>query len=249
MKGNKQLLAGFHSIEARLRHAPDSVIEVFIDVSRHDKRIQSLMDRLKQFAFINIHLTDSVELDKMVEGVRHQGVVAWVSHRVLATSVEELLSDLSGPAHLLVLDGVTDPHNLGACLRTADAAGVHAIIAPKDKSVGLTTTVQRVACGAAETVPYLMVTNLSRTLKTLKEHHIWVVGTTDQAEQSMFDLDLKMPIAWVMGAEGDGMRRLTKETCDELVRLPMMGTVESLNVSVASALCMYETLRQRKFSA
>lgn len=163
----------------------------------------------------------------------------------LAVSIDDVLDVINEPALLLILDGVTDPHNLGACLRTADAAGVHAVIAPKDRSVGLNSTVQRVACGAADTVPYIMVTNLARTLRSLKERGIWIIGTTDATEKSVYDIDAKLPTAWVMGAEGDGMRRLTSESCDQLVRIPMLGSVESLNVSVASAVCLYESLRQR----
>ncbi|HYG44209.1 MAG TPA: 23S rRNA (guanosine(2251)-2'-O)-methyltransferase RlmB, partial [Bordetella sp.] len=146
----------------------------------------------------------------------------------------------------LVLDGVTDPHNLGACLRTADAAGVHAVVAPRDRAVGLNSTVQRVACGAADTVPYITVTNLARTLRALKERGVWVVGTDDQAGHSLHAVDARQPLAWVMGAEGEGMRRLTRETCDQLVNIPMLGSVESLNVSVASAVCLYEAVRQRQ---
>jgi 23S rRNA (guanosine2251-2'-O)-methyltransferase len=153
---------------------------------------------------------------------------------------------IEGPPLLLILDGVTDPHNLGACLRTADAAGVHAVIAPRDRAVGLNATVQRVACGAADTVPYLMVTNLARTMRGLKDRGVWLVGTDDQAADSMHQIDARQPMAWVMGAEGEGMRRLTRETCDQLVNIPMLGSVESLNVSVASAVCLYETVRQRR---
>jgi 23S rRNA (guanosine2251-2'-O)-methyltransferase len=163
-------------------------------------------------------------------------------------SLDEVLDEVEGPPLLLVLDGVTDPHNLGACLRVADGAGVHAVVAPKDRAVGLNATVAKVASGAAETVPYLMVTNLARTLNELKERDIWVVGTSDQAERSIYDLDLKRPTAFVLGAEGEGMRQLTAKTCDELVRIPMAGAVESLNVSVASGVCLYEALRQRSAS-
>jgi len=164
---------------------------------------------------------------------------------VTVDEVLDPLAERNEPALLLVLDGVTDPHNLGACLRTADAAGVHAVIAPKDRAVGLNATVQRVACGAADTVPYLTVTNLARTLRAMRERDIWLVGTDDTADHSLHQVDAGRAMAWVMGAEGEGMRRLTRETCDELVAIPMHGSVESLNVSVASAICLYESVRQR----
>ena len=161
-------------------------------------------------------------------------------------SLDDVLDEVKGPPLVLVLDGVTDPHNLGACLRVADGAGAHAVVAPRDRAVGLNATVAKVASGAAETVPYLMVTNLARTLGELKERDIWVVGTSDSAERSIYDLDLNRPVALVLGAEGEGMRQLTAKTCDELVRIPMAGAVESLNVSVAAGVCLYEALRQRR---
>jgi 23S rRNA (guanosine2251-2'-O)-methyltransferase len=175
-------------------------------------------------------------------------VVALAQPQELAADVDEVLDALeerNEAALLLILDGVTDPHNLGACLRTADAAGVHAVIAPRDRSVGVGATVARVACGAAETVPYLMVTNLARTMRHLKDRGLWLVGTDDQADGHFHDVDARRPMAWVLGAEGEGMRRLTRETCDERVAIPMLGSVESLNVSVASAVCLYEAVRQR----
>jgi 23S rRNA (guanosine2251-2'-O)-methyltransferase len=193
-----------------------------------------------------LHPVPMERLDGLARGTRHQGVVALADERQLAVDVDEVLDVIEGPPLLLILDGVTDPHNLGACLRTADAAGVHAVIAPRDRAVGLNATVQRVACGAADTVPYLMVTNLARTMRSLKDRGVWLVGTDDQATDSMHKVDARQPMAWVMGAEGEGMRRLTRETCDQLVNIPMLGSVESLNVSVASAVCLYETVRQRQ---
>ena len=190
-------------------------------------------------------------LDGLSRGVRHQGVVALAQANPLAVDVDEvldLLEDKGEPPLLLLLDGITDPHNLGACLRTADAAGVHAVIAPRDRAVGLNSTVQRVACGAADTVPYITVTNLARTMRHLKTRDIWLVGTDDEATDSLHDVDGRRAMAWVMGAEGEGMRRLTRETCDERVHIPMAGSVDSLNVSVASAVCLYETVRQRRTS-
>ncbi|ETD72544.1 23S rRNA (guanosine-2'-O-)-methyltransferase [Pelistega indica] len=239
-----QVLAGFHAVTARLRHSPDSIKEIYIENARKDKRMQTLIEQADRQQ-VKIYFVDVHRLDGLSKGIRHQGVVALAEQRQLAVNVDDVLDVVEGPVLLLILDSVTDPHNLGACLRTADAAGVHAVIAPKDKAVGLNATVQRVACGAADTVPYLMVTNLARTMRQLKERDVWLVGTTDQADHTIYQVDAKRSMAWVMGAEGDGMRRLTAETCDELVRIPMAGSVESLNVSVASAVCLYETARQR----
>lgn len=243
-----QVLAGFHAVTARLRHAPESIKELYVEASRRDKRMQTFMETAKT-AGIRVLPVPVERLDGMSRGVRHQGVVALAQANPLAMDVDEvldLLEDKGEPALLLLLDGVTDPHNLGACLRTADAAGVHAVVAPRDRAVGLNSTVQRVACGAADTVPYITVTNLARTMRQLKERDVWLVGTDDEADQSMHQVDACRAMAWVMGAEGEGMRRLTRDTCDELIYIPMAGSVESLNVSVASAVCLYETVRQRQ---
>src|SRR5690625_610814 len=244
-----QRLLGFHAIAARLQQAPDSLQRVHYDGQRRDKRLQRLLDQLRQ-AQVKLIDTDKAELTQLAEGGRHQGVVGIAQPLSLATDVFSLLRDLDSKGEqplLLILDGITDPHNLGACLRTADAAGVHAVISPKDRAAGLTPVVRRVACGAAETVPYIQVTNLARTMRALKERDIWLYGTDDQAEQHLHDVDLKaQAMAWVMGAEGEGLRRLTKETCDALVQIPMRGQVESLNVSVATALCLYERVRQQE---
>jgi len=242
---SSQILAGFHAVVARLRHAPESIKEVYVEASRRDKRMQSLIESAER-AGRRVHPVTVERLEGLSRGTRHQGVVAVAEERLLAVDVDEVLDTIEGPALLLVLDGVTDPHNLGACLRTADAAGVHAVIAPRDRAVGLNSTVQRVACGAADTVPYITVTNLARTLRALKERDVWVVGTDDQATEGMHAVDARRSMAWVMGAEGEGMRRLTRETCDQLVTIPMLGSVESLNVSVASAVCLYESVRQRQ---
>jgi 23S rRNA (guanosine2251-2'-O)-methyltransferase len=242
-----QVLAGFHAVTARLRHAPKSIKELYVEASRRDKRMQSFIEQA-QAANVRVLPVPADRLDGLARGTRHQGVVALAEANQLALDVDEvldLLEDQKQVPLFLILDGVTDPHNLGACLRTADAAGVHAVIAPRDRAVGLNSTVQRVACGAAETVPYLMVTNLARTMRQLKERDVWLVGTDDEATGSMHTVDARRAMAWVMGAEGEGMRRLTRETCDELVNIPMLGSVESLNVSVASAVCLYETVRQR----
>ncbi|MBF6616135.1 MAG: 23S rRNA (guanosine(2251)-2'-O)-methyltransferase RlmB [Candidimonas sp.] len=243
-----QVLTGFHAVVARLRHAPDSIKELYVEASRRDKRMQGFVEQA-QAASIKVRPVATDRLDGLARGTRHQGVVALAEARTLALDVDEvldLLEDRAEPALFLILDGVTDPHNLGACLRTADAAGVHAVIAPRDRAVGLNSTVQRVASGAAETVPYIMVTNLARTMRQLKARDVWLVGTDDEASASMHQVDARRAMAWVMGAEGEGMRRLTRETCDELVTIPMLGSVESLNVSVASAVCLYESVRQRQ---
>ncbi len=242
-----QVLAGFHAVVARLRHAPESIKDIYVEASRRDKRMQTLIEQAER-AGRRVHPVLAERLDGMARGTRHQGVLALADERPLAVGVDEVLDEIEGPAFLLILDGVTDPHNLGACLRTADAAGVHAVIAPRDRAVGLNSTVQRVACGAADTVPYIMVTNLARTMRELKERGVWLVGADDQASHDMHAVDARQPMAWVMGAEGEGMRRLTRETCDQLVNIPMLGSVESLNVSVASAVCLYETVRQRRAS-
>ena len=239
-----QTLAGFHAVIARLRQAPDSIQEIYVEAQRRDKRMQALIEQATA-AGRKVHPVTADRLDGLTGGSRHQGVVAIADVRRLADDLDEVLDGIEGPALLLILDGVTDPHNLGACLRTADAAGVHAVIAPRDRSAGMNATVQRVACGAAESVPYLMVTNLARTMRELKDRDIWLIGTDDSAKESIHQTDTRRPMAWVMGAEGEGMRRLTRETCDELVNIPMFGSVESLNVSVATGVCLFETVRQR----
>ena len=218
-----------------------------MDETRRDKRMLSFIDQIQQ-AGLKVIPVQAERLNGLSKGTRHQGVVALADEQELAVDVNELLDDLEEAGQvpfLLILDGVTDPHNLGACLRTANAAGAHAVIAPRDRAVGLNATVSRVACGGAESTPYITVTNLARTMRQLRERDVWLVGTDDQATHSLHQVDARRPMAWVMGAEGEGMRRLTRETCDELVSIPMMGAVESLNVSVASAVCLYETLRQR----
>ena len=239
-----RILFGFHAVTVRLKTAPDSVVELHVDATRRDARMKQFVARAQE-AGAKMVDSDDARLTALAGTSRHQGVVARVQPVAQSHSLDDLLDGLEGPPLLLVLDGVTDPHNLGACLRVADGAGVHAVIAPKDHAVGLGATVAKVASGAAETVPYFMVTNLARTLNELKERNILVVGTSDTAEQSLYDVDLSGPVALVLGAEGSGMRQLTGKTCDLLVRLPMKGAVESLNVSVASGVCLYEAVRQR----
>ena len=239
-----QILFGFHAVTVRLKSAPKSIIEIHVETSRRDQRMRQFVDRARD-AGAKLIESDDERLQKLSGSHRHQGVAARVEAIAISHSLDDTLDSASGPPLLLVLDGVTDPHNLGACLRVADGAGAHAVIAPKDHAVGVNATVAKVASGAADTVPYFMVTNLARTLNELKERDIRVIGTSDDATQSLYDLDLSGPVALVLGAEGSGMRQLTAKTCDELVRLPMAGAVESLNVSVASGVCLYEAVRQR----
>jgi 23S rRNA (guanosine2251-2'-O)-methyltransferase len=239
-----KVLFGFHAVTVRLKTAPASIIEIHVDARRRDQRMRQLVERATAAGAKRVD-SDDVRLTQLAGTPRHQGVVARVSAIVHAHSIDDLLDAVSGPPLLLVLDGVTDPHNLGACLRVADGAGAHAVLAPKDHAVGLNATVAKVASGAADTVPYLMVTNLARTLNELKERDIRVVGTADDAPQTLFEAELSGPLALVLGAEGAGLRQLTRKTCDALVRIPMMGAVESLNVSVASGVCLFEALRQR----
>lgn len=240
-----QLLFGFHAVSVRLKVAPKSIRELHVDVTRRDQRMKQFLAKAEE-AGLRVIDSDDDRLQKMSGTHRHQGVVARVEVIQQTHSLDDLLDGLAEPPLLLVLDGVTDPHNLGACLRVADGAGAHAVIAPKDHAVGINATVAKVASGAAETVPYFMVTNLARTLGELKERDIWVIGTSDDAPHSLYQAgDLKRGVALVLGAEGAGMRQLTRKHCDELVSIPMMGGVESLNVSVASGVCLYEARRQR----
>jgi len=238
------MIFGFHAVTARLRHDASSVEEIYIDAARHDRRMQELI-RAAEAVKVRIIHADDQRLSNIVGTRRHQGVVAKAGELSLARNLDELLDAIAGPPLLLILDGITDPHNLGACLRVADGAGAHAVIAPKDRAVGLNATAAKVASGAAETVPYITVTNLARTMRELKEREIWLIGTTEDAEKTIYEGDFSGPAALVMGSEGEGMRRLTRETCDVLVSVPMFGSVESLNVSVASGICLYEARRQR----
>ena len=236
---------GVHAVEALLRHHPKRVKQVWLAESRQDPRIQALL-ALAAESRVSVGNCERREMDAWVEGV-HQGVVAEVSPSQVwgEAMLEELLDRSEGVPLLLVLDGVTDPHNLGACLRTADAAGALAVIVPKDKSATLNATVRKVACGAAEVIPLVAVTNLARTLEKLQQRGLWLVGTAGEAEQELYQQDMTGPTVLVMGAEGKGMRRLTREHCDYLVRLPMAGSVSSLNVSVAAGVCLFEAVRQR----
>jgi 23S rRNA (guanosine2251-2'-O)-methyltransferase len=239
-----KVLYGFHAVTARLRHDASTVEDVYYDPTRRDRRMQDFLQAAKD-AGARLIAADETRLWGLAHTERHQGVVARVHDLPLAQNLAELLDGIQGAPLLLVLDGVTDPHNLGACLRVADAAGAHAVIAPRDRAVGLNATAAKVASGAADTVPYITVTNLARALRELKEAGVWVIGTADEASPSLYQTKLDGPVAIVMGAEGEGMRRLTRETCDEIMHIPMAGTVESLNVSVASGVCLFEAVRQR----
>ena len=236
---------GFHAVIAKLRHQPDAILEIFMDAGRNDGRARDLLKHAELHG-VRVMPVDGKRLEGMAGGNRHhQGVVARVSGEMRRVTLDDVLDTLEEPAFLLVLDGIQDPHNLGACLRVADAVGAHAVIAPKDRAVGLTQTVLKVASGAAESVPYITVTNLARTLRELKEREIWVIGTDVEGTQDIHHAEWPQATAWVLGAEGDGMRRLTRETCDQLVSIPMLGSVQSLNVSVAAGVCLYEARRRR----
>jgi 23S rRNA (guanosine2251-2'-O)-methyltransferase len=247
MSGPERVIFGFHAVLARLRAEPKSVLEVFLDEARKDARAKDFAAQVER-AGARLMRVAASRLDGIAGGGRHQGVAARVAADTGKKTLEELLEGLGVPPLLLVLDGITDPHNLGACLRVANAAGANAVIAPKDHAAGVNATVSKVASGAAEITPYFMVTNLARTLADLKDRNIWIVGTEERAEKSIFEADLPDSIAWVMGAEGAGMRRLTRESCDLLVRIPMRGQVESLNASVAAGICLFESVRRRAAS-
>jgi 23S rRNA (guanosine2251-2'-O)-methyltransferase len=239
-----RVVFGFHVVLARLRADPASVVEIFLDETRNDVRARDLAALAERHG-VRLMRVPTKRLDGFDSGARHQGVVARVTVKSLGDDLDDVLSAVEQPL-VLVLDGVTDPHNLGACLRVANAAGANAVIAPKDRAAGITPAVSKVASGAAEATPYLMVTNLARTLGELKERNLWIVGADERAEKTLFEADLPDSIAWVLGAEGEGMRRLTRETCDLLVKIPMAGEVDSLNVSVSAGVCLFESVRRRR---
>jgi 23S rRNA (guanosine2251-2'-O)-methyltransferase len=246
MKENKLSVFGLHAVESLISNHPERILRLFVLHDRQDKKVQAILDLAKQ-ARLKVDFASRAELDHMCHDANHQGVVA-LSQQLKNYSekdLDELLENLNEPAFLLILDGVQDPHNLGAILRTADAAGVHAVIAPKDKAVGITATVSKVACGAAETIPFIQVTNLARMMESLKERNIWIYGAAGEAKQTLYQTKLKGSIAIVMGAEGDGLRRLTRDLCDVLLNIPMHGSVSSLNVSVATGVFLFEAVRQR----
>ncbi|MFC3396576.1 23S rRNA (guanosine(2251)-2'-O)-methyltransferase RlmB [Brenneria rubrifaciens] len=240
-----EVIYGIHAVNALLARDPQRFQEVFILKGRDDRRLQPVIAELEAQGIV-IQVANRQWLDSQVGGAVHQGIVAKVKEgrKYQENDLPALLEKLDTP-FLLVLDGVTDPHNLGACLRNADAAGVHAVIVPRDRSAQMNATVKKVACGAAESVPLISVTNLARTMRLLQEHHIWIVGTAGEADHTLYQSKLTGPLALVMGAEGEGMRRLTREHCDELIGIPMAGSVSSLNVSVATGVCLFEAVRQR----
>lgn len=247
MTDEESLIAGWQAVLAALRAPGRSVREIWLRSGREDRR-SAEAQQLAQARGLRVRMVDAAELDRRAGDVKHQGVLAWVSGGSVLDEQDlaALLEGLGHPAFLLVLDGVQDPHNLGACLRTADAAGVDAVIAPRDRAVGLTPAVRKTAAGAAETLPFVQVTNLARCLRELQQRGIWVIGAAGEAEQLLFQADLRGALALVLGAEEKGLRRLTRENCDLLVRIPMQGSVASLNVSVATAVCLYEAVRQRR---
>ncbi|UPQ87773.1 23S rRNA (guanosine(2251)-2'-O)-methyltransferase RlmB [Vibrio sinaloensis] len=242
---SNEFIYGIHAVKAVLEREPERFIEAFVLKGRQDDRLMPILNEL-QMCGVSIQQMTRKTLDDKARGANHQGIMARVklAKQLNENDLDDILAKHDSPL-LLVLDGVTDPHNLGACLRNADAAGVAAVIVPKDKSANITATVSKVACGAAETVPLVRVTNLARTMRALQEQGIWFVGTAGEATHDIYQAKLTGPLAIVMGAEGDGMRRLTRETCDDLIKIPMAGSVSSLNVSVASGVCLFEAVRQR----
>jgi 23S rRNA (guanosine2251-2'-O)-methyltransferase len=241
-----ELLYGIHSVDSALTHDPGNILELYIEADSQNARLKELSDRARDLG-VKPHSRPREALDRMTGGARHQGAVA--RYRAPPPRSESelpvLVENAGKDALFLVLDGVTDPHNLGACLRSAEGAGVTAVISPKDKAVGITPTVRTASAGAADRIPFVAVTNLARALKALKEQGVWLVGLAGDAEQDFYAVDLKGPIAIVMGSEGEGMRRLTRESCDFVARIPLRGSVESLNVSVATGVALFEVLRQR----
>jgi 23S rRNA (guanosine2251-2'-O)-methyltransferase len=240
-----QTTFGIHAVNSILERQPERFIEVFVLKGRQDERMEPIINQLRKLG-VSVQFVHRKALDERSQGEQHQGVVAIVkaAKTLNESDLDDIISNAEQP-FLLILDGVTDPHNLGACLRTADAAGVNAVVVPKDKSVGLNPTVSKVACGAAETVPLVQVTNLARTMRDIQQAGLWIIGTAGEATQDVYRAKLQGPIALAMGAEGKGLRRLTREHCDELISIPMAGSVSSLNVSVATGVCLFEIVRQR----
>jgi len=239
-----EIIFGFHSVESLIRNDPINILQLLVEKNRHDKRIKQLIDYAESQG-ISVEYLKKTDLQKQADSHKTQGVAVRykASAKIEGKSLEDIL--LKDNVFLLVLDGVTDPHNLGACLRTADAAGVDAVIVPKDRAAGLTPVARKVACGAAESMPFFQVTNLARTLKQLKDNDVWITGTAGEADVNLYDAPLTGKLALIMGAEEKGLRRLTRENCDQLIKLPMAGQVESLNVSVATGVCLFEAVRQR----
>jgi 23S rRNA (guanosine2251-2'-O)-methyltransferase len=246
MSSNHFCVFGLHAVESLLQNQSKRVQRLCYAQERQDKKIEQVVQAAKKQG-IRVEQLSRAELDRLAQEGNHQGVVALCekARAYTESDLKVLLEELEKPPFLLILDGVQDPHNLGACLRSADAAGVHAVIVPKDKAVGITPVVSKVACGAAEVIPFVQVTNLARTMDMLKERGIWLYGAAGEADASLYQTKLTGPIAIVLGAEGDGLRRLTRENCDVLLKIPMQGTVSSLNVSVATGIFLFEALRQR----
>lgn len=242
-----ELIYGMHAVDALLERQPERVIEVYALKGRDDERLNAVLAKAREWG-VSVQFMQRKALDDKSEGEQHQGIIARVKATKVLTDndLDACIDNLDVPPFLLILDGVTDPHNLGACLRSADAAGVHAVIIPKDNSASLTPVVRKVACGAAESVPLIHVTNLARTMRALQDKGIWIYGTAGEATQNVYDCKLAGGMALAMGAEGKGLRRLTREHCDELIKLPMAGSVSSLNVSVATGICLFEVVRQRR---
>lgn len=253
MAKQEEIVLGIHAVNALIKRAPERFIEMWLLKGRDDERLLPIINLARKYK-IPVQMVHRKTLDEKSEGEQHQGVIARVTPG--KTYTESDIEDIFIAAEqnkqtpfFLILDGVTDPHNLGACLRNADAAGVQAIIVPKDNAARLTATVRKVAVGAAETIPLVQVTNLARTMKLLQEMGVWLVGTAGETDTCLYDVKLEGPMALVMGAEGKGMRRLTREHCDQLVKLPMAGSVSSLNVSVATGICLFEIVRQRSLKS
>lgn len=242
-----EIIYGMHAVDALLEKQPERVIEVFALKGRDDDRLHSIISKAREWG-VSVQLMQRKALDTKSEGEQHQGIIARVKATKILTDndLDTCINALDVPPFLLILDGVTDPHNLGACLRSADAAGVHAVIIPRDNSASLTPVVRKVACGAAESVPLIHVTNLARTMRALQDKGIWIYGTAGEATKNVYDCEFEGGIAITMGAEGKGLRRLTREHCDQLIKLPMAGSVSSLNVSVATGICLFEVVRQRR---
>jgi 23S rRNA (guanosine2251-2'-O)-methyltransferase len=246
--GGKRILAGFHAVTARLRHAPESIEALYVDTARRDGRMQQLLDRAHA-AGVRVTVSDAERLQRIAPGSTHQGVVAVAGEVQRPRSLDDVLGQVGAGTLLLLLDGVTDPRNLGACMRTAEAAGAQALIVPRDRSASLTPVVTAAAAGAAETLPLIAVTNLARAMEEIREAGVWIVGAAGEAQRTLYEIDLTGPLAWALGAEGQGLRRLTREKCDWLARIPLQGQTESLNVSVAAGVCLFETLRQRQLKS
>lgn len=238
---------GFHAVQSILKTCPDRAIELMVSSRRNDQRLQKTLS-LAERAEVPIKKVSASEMDGFADSDKHQGCILRAEKGKMYDEkwMIEYVSSLDHSPLILVLDGITDPHNLGACLRSADAAGVDAVIAPRDKSAGLSPIVRKVACGAADTIPFVLVTNLSRMLEKLQKAGVWICGAAGESDQTLVDVDMTSPTAIVMGSEDRGLRRLTRESCDHLVKIPMRGSVESLNVSVATGIMLFEAVRQRQ---